>query len=359
MRVFVYEYLSGGGDPRVAEARDRAAMGDALHTRDAQDMHDLLQAGRAMRDALVGELREACTQVSFACADVSEARALQSLAGDGVQPVWPQHGESAFDFVRRQAALHERSWIVAPETDGLLAQLAAVVEPSCWVGCSREALHLASRKRATIARLAAHGLCTPLAFDGQATHWIVKPDDGAGCVATVRHDRHETARADLQSRRVRGESATLEPWVEGQAMSVSLLCGAAVPGDVELLGIHHQSIALHAEGEGRARLHDDGVEIDREPRCGARADALRTMARAVMAAVPGLRGFVGVDLVWHAERGPVVIEINPRLTSAFVGLSAALGRSLTADVLNLPPPGPRTAPAGPRPMVAERAFAIS
>jgi len=347
MRVFVYEYLSGGGDRSVVEARERAALGDLA----AQDASDLLQAGRAMRDALVAELRDGCELLSCACADAVDGRAQQAYGGGAVQPVRPEFGESALDFVRRQSALHDRSWIVAPETGGLLAQFAAVVEPGRWIGCSRDALHLASRKRATVARLAAHGLVTPLAFDAEATRWIVKPDDGAGCVDTVRHDRHDAARADLHARRTGGGSATLEPWVDGQPMSISLMCGDTIDGGVELLGIHHQSIGLRADGAGRARLHDDGVAIDREPRVGERADALRSLARAVVAAVPGLHGFVGIDLVWHAQRGPVVIEINPRLTSAFIGLSAALGRRLAAEVLALPPAAARPAWSASQPAV--------
>jgi predicted ATP-grasp superfamily ATP-dependent carboligase len=57
------------------------------------------------------------------------------------------------------------------------------------------------------------------------------------------------------------------------------------------------------------------------------------LAQAVVLAVPGLRGFVGIDLVWHARLGPVAIEINPRLTCAYVGLSAALGRNLAAEIV--------------------------
>jgi predicted ATP-grasp superfamily ATP-dependent carboligase len=53
----------------------------------------------------------------------------------------------------------------------------------------------------------------------------------------------------------------------------------------------------------------------------------------VAKAIPGLRGFVGIDLVWHPRCGPVVIEVNPRVTCAYVGLSASLGRNLAAELL--------------------------
>ncbi|HEU4459797.1 MAG TPA: ATP-grasp domain-containing protein [Methylibium sp.] len=314
MRVFVYEYCSGGG----------ANAGAACAA-------ELLDAGRAMRDALVADLADVPgLALTAACRDEAEAGLLRSRCAGAVRWVWPRPGEDAAGFVHRHAARHAQAWIVAPETDGVLMRLAAAVEAPRWIGCTRDALHLASRKRATIARLAAHGLVTPLAFDGEARRWVVKPDDGAGCVATVVHLGHAAARADLHERRARGESATLEPWIDGQAISISLLCG---PGGAELLGIHHQSIAVLPEAEGRVRLRDDGVAIDREPRVGERAEALRRVGRAVGAAVPGLRGFVGIDLVWHAARGPAVIEVNPRLTCAFVGLSAALGRPLAREIL--------------------------
>ena len=56
---------------------------------------------------------------------------------------------------------------------------------------------------------------------------------------------------------------------------------------------------------------------------------------ATVRALPGLGGFVGIDVVWNEVRGPVVIEVNPRVTSAYVGLSERLGRNLARDVLRL------------------------
>ncbi len=64
-----------------------------------------------------------------------------------------------------------------------------------------------------------------------------------------------------------------------------------------------------------------------------RRASLAGLAQRVAHAIPGLRGFAGIDLVWHPERGPVVIEVNPRVTCAYVGLSAALGRNLAAELL--------------------------
>ena len=81
-------------------------------------------------------------------------------------------------------------------------------------------------------------------------------------------------------------------------------------------------------------MHFAGVDAAAIDARDARAPALDMLARAVVAALPGLRGFVGIDLVWSsALDAPVAIEVNPRLTTAFVGLSRRLGRNVGAEVL--------------------------
>lgn len=308
--LFVYEYLSGGG---LA-----AAPGDAV------GQAELLRAGLAMRAALVAELASLPgLRVRYACgAGVDALPAAQGTA------LCPRPGETPLAFVRREAAAHEHVWVVAPESDGLLLQLAEAVPPGRWIGCERAAIRLCAGKRATLAHLAAQRVPTPLDFGEGATHWVVKPDDGAGTLDTRRYAQRAAAQADLWRRRARGASAALEPWVDGEPLSLSLLCQG---GEAELLSINRQRIVIAADGQ----LHDAGVEIKQVTLDDARAPALARVAQAVARAIPGLRGFVGIDLVWHLQRGPVVIEVNPRLTCAYVGLSAALGRPLAAEILAL------------------------
>jgi tyramine---L-glutamate ligase len=296
-RVWVYEYLSGGGD----------FLGD-----------ELLRMGVAMRDAMVADLLrvDGCSVTAATCARAS------ALA-HGAASVRAHAGEPAAVFVARQAALHDAVWLVAPETDGLLARLQSAVPPARWLGCDARSIALASSKRATTERLAAHGVLTPRAFASDPTvrRWVSKPDDGAGATNTRVH-------ADLSAARdCANDAVVIEPWVEGAAMSLSLLCK---PGHFELLCVNRQQIALDAQGG----VSFEGVAIDRTAITDERRVAFEGVARDVVRAIPGLRGFVGIDLVWHEARGPVVIEVNPRVTCAYVGLSAALGRNLAAELLD-------------------------
>jgi predicted ATP-grasp superfamily ATP-dependent carboligase len=93
--------------------------------------------------------------------------------------------------------------------------------------------------------------------------------------------------------------------------------------------VNRQHIEIGSDGS----LRFAGVDVDVIGPDDARRPALAALAGEVAHALPGLHGFVGIDLVWHTQRGPVLIEINPRVTSAYVGLSASLGRNVAAALL--------------------------
>jgi predicted ATP-grasp superfamily ATP-dependent carboligase len=306
-RVFVYEYLSGGG----------------LVGGEDGDDEELLEQGIAMRDTLVADLAGA------AGVNVSAATtAGQSLAAPNLRWVRPRKDESPHDFVRRQADAHDLCWIVAPETSGLLGCFRMLVGPRRWIGCDGAALRVAGSKLATLEHLDRHGIATPLQLMGrpEAARWVVKPDDGAGALHTRVHAVLPLAKADLRQRQRMNLPATLEPWVEGEPLSLSLLCA---PAHAELLAINRQHIVVGADGA----LHFRGVQSCAIALDDPRAPPLRRLARDVALALPGLRGCVGLDLVWHPARGPVLIEVNPRLTTAFVGLSQRLHRLLALEVI--------------------------
>lgn len=307
MRVFVYEYLSGGG----------------LVDGDPGATASLLPQGLAMRDALVADL--------LAMGDCEVSAAACARAGPlppGAAETAARAGETPQAFVARLAAEHDAVWVVAPETDGCLAELERAVAAPSWLGCDARSIAIASSKGATLRHLAARDVPTPLDREGSASAWVVKPDDGAGSVDTRVHGSRAAADADLRARRDRGEAAWMEPWVDGQALSLSLLCEL---GRAELLSVNRQRIRRDRDGA----LHYEGVDIDVLPAGDARRTRLAALAARTAAALTGLRGFVGIDVIWHAQHGPVLIEINPRLTCAYVGLSRRLGRNLAAEVLAL------------------------
>lgn len=271
-----------------------------------------------MRDALLNTLANLphlkLTVVDCAAAPAEAANL--SARADTIDSLRARPGESALAFMARIAPAFDRIWVIAPESDAILAGLCDCIGPGRWVGCTPEAIRIASSKSATLAHLASHAIPTPLNPDTphQMQQWVVKPDDGAGAEDTLIFADAARARAWQQAQRNAGRIFTLEPWIDGAPLSLSLAC---TDTQCSLIGINHQLIAT-TDG----KLSYQGVRANAEALDTPAALELHALARRIHHALPGLRGFVGVDLVRQANGTPVVIEINPRLTCAFEGLPA-------------------------------------
>lgn len=314
--VLVYEFLSAGAMIAGLSAHEQA---------------DLLAQGTAMRDAMLADLcalpglRVACVVGPDGGTDRPEVA--------GIEPLVARPDEPHALLLQRAAQDGAMVWAVAPETGGELEALARAVPAPRWLGCRPEAIALATSKRATCRHLAAHGIAVPQAPPHAAGHWVVKPDDGAGAADTRRHASFAAAQADARQRGPSGPSSgagwTLDPWIDGEALSLSV---CVHENEAHLLSINRQQIEVDAQGQ----VHFLGVQAAATaPDCerGGRLARLARLAAQVVQAMPGLRGFVGIDLVWHAQRGPVVIEVNPRLTTAYVGLSERLGFNVAQVLL--------------------------
>ncbi|MBQ0960683.1 ATP-grasp domain-containing protein [Ideonella sp. 4Y11] len=303
-RIVVYELLSAAALP-LGPAESR-----------------LLDQGTAMRDALA----QALSELPGLALSVADSPAAPAHHGRAVRA---HPGEAAEAFVRRLAVTHELVWVIAPESDNWLLRCKRLVGAQRWVGSSAAALEVTSHKQRTLAALARAGLRTPVSIGAevQPAHWVVKPDQGAGAEGCWRLSTEAQALRMLAARRARGESVLCQPWIPGEALSLSLACR---PEGCRLLAVNRQQ--LHTPDNGELRFL--GVEAAALSPSDPRWSWLEAVAQSVWAAIPGLRGYVGVDLVWHPQLGPVCIEVNARLTCAFIGLPERLGRPLAAELLS-------------------------
>ncbi len=308
MRIFLYEHVTGGG-----------WMGQPLPA-------SLAREGDRMLRAALDDL----TELPGVEAVVSRDPRLPLPTG-AAAVLQPAPGESPRSLYRRGLALADLAWIIAPETGGVLEALAreALAQGKGLFGSSPEAVRVAASKRATARALAQVGLSVvPTFAPGEALPalpgpWVVKPDDGAGCEGARRVPNVNAARAAL---RAAGQGFVAQPWIEGEPASLSLLVSAG--GRVRLLSCNRQHLAVRGE-----TLALTGITV------GAWADAdgrLAALARRVVAAIPGLAGFVGIDYV-QTPAGPVVLEVNPRLTTSYCGLHPFLGQNPAALALGLVP----------------------
>jgi predicted ATP-grasp superfamily ATP-dependent carboligase len=191
---------------------------------------------------------------------------------------------------------------------------------------SPDFVRVAANKQRTCETLAAAGVPAPsgrllesdepLPSDTQYPA-VLKPVNGAGSQDTyLVSSPYDAPPAYAWARR-------LERYMPGMAASVAVLCGPA--GRVVLAPCKQR---ISEDG----RLRYLGGEL---PLTAGLAERATALAERAIAAMPPATGYVGVDLVLGREPDgseDAVIEVNPRLTTSYVGLRAAATSNL-ADAM--------------------------
>jgi predicted ATP-grasp superfamily ATP-dependent carboligase len=298
--------------------------------------------GQAMLCAVLADLA--------ACADVQPVTLVEpSLVGvmQAVAPgaeVYPVGVDGVEPLFRRLAREVMFSLVIAPEFDDLLATRCEwALEEGCrLLGPSPEAVRLCSDKLRLAEHLREHGVSTPATtlyspdIEVVALPAVCKLRHGAGAQAVfvVAHlaDLHDAA-ARIRRKRFRGD-LIVQPCALGRHASVSVLLG---PGQRLALAPAEQSLLSFSTGRvGQFQLRYTGGEVPLpDAQQGRRGAAL---AERGVAVVPGLSGYVGVDLVLGAEESghdDRLIEINPRLTTSYVGLRRLARVNLMQTLLDV------------------------
>ncbi len=240
---------------------------------------------------------------------------------------WCRSGPATEKFSELAAAAGA-TLVIAPETDGLLENWSARVLAAGGklLGSLPAAIRLCGDKLLLSRHLRSRGIPTPPLHElnviagvplprGLPFPQVLKPRFGAGCLWTFKVDDDAKLRAALASARRRGAPRELVtgPFVPGIAASASFLISG---NQVTALAPGYQRISSSPGGLLRysgGRIPLDSAELRRRA---------TDLARRAVWSVPGLHGFAGVDLALDPN-SPVldaVIEINPRLTTSYLGL---------------------------------------
>ena len=303
MRILVYEHITGGGMldyPRMAAL---APEGEGMVRALVDDLMDIPGTEvTVLRDFRLKNNLPATTRV--------------------VQP-------GRFVEVFRRALLEcDAVWPIAPETGGILLEITSAIMASgrTLLGSRPDGIAVAASKLATSRTLAGAGIAVAAVLENEpdlpavVREIVAKPDDGAGCQDTLLFGNRKQLRT--WCRQHAQSNTVFQAYVRGEARSLSLLC---CDGHARMLTCNRQHVEIR---EGA--FHFNGVCVNAVP-----ADSYAGLAGAIARAMPGLWGVCGVDFIETAE-GPVVIEVNPRLTTSYAGLHRALGVNPARLVLELP-----------------------
>lgn len=213
-------------------------------------------------------------------------------------------------------------WFIAPETDGVLEKLTRMAESlgKPLLGCSSDAISVAANKWKTYQLLNAFDIPTPKTFtytnfpSGQSGPWVAKQIDGVACENSRYFESEEALIRWVQDKK---DSHIIQEYQLGSAASFSMLCHS---GKAVVVSCNQQKMDLQ---DGQFKYNGSLVNGMVE-----HLDAFQELADKVVTALPGLAAYVGVDLIVAREGDAlryVVLEINPRLTTSYVGLHQACG----------------------------------
>jgi len=236
---------------------------------------------------------------------------------------WRQNPDSAAaePAFCRHARAADYTLVIAPECGGRLELLCREVirVSGRLLGPSPDAVRLTADKLELSRHWEAHGVTTPatwtLGEEPAGLPVVVKPRDGAGSQATVLSRGRAPGVAESPGPMIAQE------FVRGFAASVAFLVG---PNSRTPLVPCQQVLSE----DGRFQYMSGRLPI--APDLANRAINIAT---AAIARVPGLLGYVGVDVVLGKDGRDWAIEINPRMTTSYVGLRALARFNLAGAML--------------------------
>lgn len=328
MKILVFEYITGGG----------------FNKRELPD--SLADEGRLMLQALLNNFRallsEHETGLSVMVMMDSRMNGSIDTAGFETVVIHPEHNShEEFASITLQC---DAVWPIAPEFDGILHALCRTVEtlgkrlltsPAGAVALTGDKFkayqHLKKNFIATVPTRKFTSCCSywdtwslvnermdSTNLIGKIEKWLVKPIDGAGCTDSyILSDQ-----GDFERMRLRKGQYVIQPHIEGKKTSLSCLFKQ---GNGWLLCVNLQQFKIVEQ-----QYHLSTIIVNHDSDLGV----YQGLVDSIACALPELWGYAGIDLIETSEQ-VLVLEINPRLTTSFVGISAALGINVVENILQL------------------------
>lgn len=309
MKLLVYEHVSGGGFA------------------DESIPANILSEGFGMLRTLISDFKAAGHNVTTTL-DSRIARINPPIGADCVVPVFSSHETQV--NIHKFAESADAVYIIAPETGGVLKSFVELIEQTgaASLNCLACSIEKVSDKIAFYESMRKLELplpemiIFPVAKDLKEIKKVIrrrltfpmifKPSDGVSCsgLSIVRNEEQIVGAVDKIKMSSSNKHLLVQELVEGVAASVSLF---STGSNAVSISLNRQDITI--ETPDNCSSYSGGVAPFGHP---LETKAFE-VAEKLVKSVPNLRGYVGVDFVL-TENEAVTIEVNPRLTTSYVGL---------------------------------------
>ena len=245
-------------------------------------------------------------------------------------------------FISNIASINDAIYIIAPETGQTLQKLVerAQATGKTSLNSKFDSIARAADKAVLDEHLRKNGFSTPKTItfniDEELTTVkaelktelaypiLIKPTDGTSCdgIYLIKSENElEKALAKTKTESPQKVYVAQE-FVKGESTSVSLISNGK---KAVAISLNKQQVTLAQPG---AESHYDGGCVPLEHPLKQQAFALTEKVVESL----GLRGYVGVDVVLGEDK-PYVVDVNPRLTTSYVGLRAVAGFNVGQAVI--------------------------
>lgn len=310
MRLLVFEFITGGG-----------LINQPLPP-------SLLQEGYLMRNALLDDL---CLLNKLELLVLHDERVAFAVETHHkyIRYLIINTGKDIQELLLEKSSLYDAVWLIAPETEGVLARWAQFFNEQGKKMClsGQEAIDLCQDKLATFNRLQKAGVaCIPsFLFTSKVVIepglWVLKANDSVGCdeVYLLQEEQHWKA---VLAKLIPEHRYILQPYIAGKVLSLSCLF---YQGQTFFICCNEQQMTIERQ---QFILSACRVNVQTE-----KCQQYQQLCQSIAAAIPQLFGYIGIDFIETEAGENLILEINPRLTSSYAGINEATGLNVAELVL--------------------------
>ncbi len=156
--------------------------------------------------------------------------------------------------------------------------------------------------------------------------YIAKPVNGVDC-ENIKIIKSKEDIDDLEEIFEEGSDILIQEYIEGEVLSVSLLSDGV---DAIPLSLNEQFVKI---GEDSQKYLGGSLPYNHPAKDKIFAEAINAVNN-----IPGIKGFVGVDLIVKESDGEYeiyIIEINSRFTTPYVGLREVLNINIARTIIDI------------------------
>ena len=308
MNLLIFEYVSGGG---YANQKISASI---------------LSEGYGMLRSLISDCKAAGHNVTTLL-DSRLKEFNPPNEADQIVSVSSPHELST--KLKELSSVADAVYVIAPESGQVLEKLVHTIEVSggTSLNCEIDAIERVSNKMTAYETIKKRGLKVPetvLLDIHEKTEnirrlikelgypLVIKPLDGVSCsgLSLVKDENKIAGAVKKVARESISKHFITQKLIRGKAASACVIS----TGDKALSVTLNSQLVTLASPDEESGYYGGVVPLDHS----LEKEALKAAER-VVEGIEGLKGYVGVDIILSKE-GPVVMEVNPRLTTSYVGL---------------------------------------